>query len=141
LNTPKLLHNLTKWLRSQLPDLDFKDLLPLGFEGLNGGIVIGNPATPNVLVAEFSRVDGMFGTVPVCRFAMSCVPPSHSLVQLFQSKSPLDLCKQLLNIKFENATINLKENDQYQAPMVDIGSHLHEHLHKDQQVSSLPLLN
>jgi hypothetical protein len=78
LSTPKLFHNCIEWLRSQLPDLDFKDLLPLGFEGLNGGIVIGNPATPNVLVAEFSRMDGMFGTVPVCRFAISCVPPNHS---------------------------------------------------------------
>jgi hypothetical protein len=69
LGTPKLLHNLTKWLRSQLPDLDFKDLLPLSFEGLNGGIVLGNMATPNVLVGEFSRADGTFGIVPVCWFA------------------------------------------------------------------------
>ena len=51
-----------------------------------------------------------------------------------QSKSPLDLYKQLLNIKFQNATISLKENDQYLAPMTDVGSHIHGHLRKAQQV-------
>jgi hypothetical protein len=80
LGISKLLRNFTQWLRSQLPDLDSKDLLPLSFEGLNGGIVLGNMATSNVLVAEFSRADGMFGTVPVCRFTITCFPPNGSYV-------------------------------------------------------------
>ncbi|KAH9041126.1 hypothetical protein EDB84DRAFT_1436665 [Lactarius hengduanensis] len=96
--TPKFVRRFTQWLRKQLPDLDLKDLLPLSFEGINGGIVLGNMSTSNILVAEFARADGVFGTVP--------------------SRSPLDLYKQMLNIKFQNATITFKENEQYQAPML-----------------------
>ena len=54
----------------------------------------------------------------------------------FKSRSPLDLYKQVLNVKFTNATITLKENEQYLAPMVNAGSHIHEQLRKYQQVSS-----
>jgi len=72
-------------------------------------------ATSNILVAEFSRADGVFGTVP--------------------SKSPLDLHKQLLNIKFSDATISLRENDQYLAPMTNTGSHIHDQLHKTHSLS------
>lgn len=73
-STPMFLRNFVHWLRGQLPDLDVKDLLPFSFEGLNGGIVCGNMATSNILVAEFSRADGMFGTVPVCQFATPHCP-------------------------------------------------------------------
>ncbi|KAI9455337.1 hypothetical protein BJY52DRAFT_1280457, partial [Lactarius psammicola] len=51
------------------------------------------------------------------------------------SRSPLDLYKQVLNIKFQNATITLKENDQYQAPMVSTGSHIHEQLRRAHSLS------
>ena len=64
-STPKFLCNFVRWLRGQLPDLDAKDLLPISFECFNGGIVCGNMATSNILVAEFNRADGIFGTVPV----------------------------------------------------------------------------
>ncbi|KAH9171981.1 hypothetical protein EDB89DRAFT_2174254 [Lactarius sanguifluus] len=113
--TPKFVRRFTQWLRKQLPDLDFKDLLPLSFEGINGGIVLGNMSTSNILVAEFARADGVFGTVP--------------------SRSPLDLYKQVLNIKFQNATITFKENEQYLAPMVSTGSHIHEQLRRAHSLS------
>jgi hypothetical protein len=64
-STPKFLLNFAQWLRGQLPDLDAKDLLPVSIECFNGGIVCGNMATSNILVAEFNRADGIFGTVPV----------------------------------------------------------------------------
>jgi len=64
-STPKFLRNFVQWLRGQLPDLDAKSLLPISLECFNGGIVCGNMATPNILVAEFTRADGIFGTVPV----------------------------------------------------------------------------
>jgi hypothetical protein len=64
-STPKFLRNFVRWLRGQLPDLDAKNLLPISFECFNGGIVCGNLATSNILVAEFNRADGIFGTVPV----------------------------------------------------------------------------
>ena len=76
-STPKFLRNFVQWLRGQLPDFDFKNLLPFSFEGLNGGIVCGNMSTSSVLVAEFSRVDGIFGTVPVrhCYLLLSLSSP------------------------------------------------------------------
>ena len=58
-----------------------------------------------------------------------------SLLDHSKSRSPLDLYKQVLNVKFTNATITLKENEQYLAPMVNVGSHIHEQLRKYQQVS------
>ena len=64
-SAPKFLRNFVQWLRSQLPDLDAKNLLPISFECFNGGIVCGNMATSNILVAEFNRANGIFGTVPV----------------------------------------------------------------------------
>jgi hypothetical protein len=69
-SAPKFLRKFAHWLLGQLPDLNVKDLLPLSFEGLNGGIVCGNMSTSNILVAEFSRADGSFGTVMVRRFSV-----------------------------------------------------------------------
>ena len=64
-STPKFLRNFAQWLRGQLPDIDAKNLLPISFECFNGGIVCGNMATSDILVAEFNHADGIFGTVPV----------------------------------------------------------------------------
>lgn len=72
-STPKFLRNFVQWLRGQLPDIDFKNLLPFSFEGINGGIVCGNMSTSSILVAEFRRADGIFGTVPV-RNCHLCYP-------------------------------------------------------------------
>jgi hypothetical protein len=69
-STPRFLCTFVRWVRGQLPGLDFKDLLPFSFAGLNGGIVCGNMANPNILVVEFSRADGIFGAVPVRRPAV-----------------------------------------------------------------------
>jgi hypothetical protein len=79
-STPRFLRTFGRWLRGQLPSFDFKGLLPFSFEGINGGIVCGNMATSNILIAEFSRADGIFGTVPVRRLAILCcvVPPIDS---------------------------------------------------------------
>jgi hypothetical protein len=65
IRTPKFLRNFVQWLRGQLPGLDAKNILPISFECFNGGIVCGNMATSDILVAEFNRADGIFGTVPV----------------------------------------------------------------------------
>ena len=54
-----------------------------------------------------------------------------------KSRSPFDFYKQVLNVNFTNATITLKENEQYQASMVNTGSHIHEQLRKAQQVLSI----
>lgn len=53
------------WMRQQLPNLDPKDLLPLGITVTTGAIVLGNPSTPSMLVAEFNSANGTFGVVAV----------------------------------------------------------------------------
>ena len=63
---PRFLSNSFAWIRSQLPSLDPKDLLPLGIEVEKGAIVIGNESTPSLLVAEFARSEGTYGVVSVC---------------------------------------------------------------------------
>ncbi|KAH9019943.1 hypothetical protein EDB84DRAFT_1441954 [Lactarius hengduanensis] len=91
---------LFTWLRNQLLNLNFKALLPLSFEGTNGGIVLGNMSTSNG-----GRI---------------CL----------RGWSPSDLYK-MLNVKFQNATITF---EQYQAPIVSTGSHIHEQLRRAQQL-------
>jgi hypothetical protein len=54
------------WVKRQLPNLDPKDLLPLGIEVIQGAIICGNSSTPNLLVAEFQRTEGTFGILKVC---------------------------------------------------------------------------
>lgn len=66
LRLPVAVQNAWHWVRRQLPTLDPKDLLPLGIEVTKGAITCGNPSTPNLLVAEFQRTEGMFGIVQVC---------------------------------------------------------------------------
>lgn len=53
------------WLRNQMPSFEGKDLLPLGIDIQRGVILIGNPSTPNLLVAEFQNAFGTYGIVPV----------------------------------------------------------------------------
>jgi hypothetical protein len=57
-----------KWIYRQLPALDLKETLPIGFEVIRGAITLGNDSTPNVLIGNFKRATGTFGLQPVsCR--------------------------------------------------------------------------
>jgi hypothetical protein len=64
---PATIQKAVAWFRRQLPNLDPKDLLPLGIEVIKGAVICGNSSTPNLLVAEFQRTEGTFGIVKVCR--------------------------------------------------------------------------
>ncbi|KAH9485425.1 Protein CSF1 [Psilocybe cubensis] len=105
---PKSIQQTLKWLRSQLPTLDPKDLLPFGIEIRTGAIVLGNPSTPHLLVSEFQSASGTFGIVP--------------------SRSKHDLYKQVLNLKFRKPSIRLVHNDDYVDPMTVVGSLVHGRL-------------
>jgi len=63
---PSIVNKALAWFRRQLPTLDPKDLLPLGIEIQTGAIILGNPSTPDLLVAEFQHVIGSFSVVAVC---------------------------------------------------------------------------
>lgn len=62
---PSVLRNALEWLRSQLPRIEFKDLLPISMEVEKGAIICGNASTPNLLVAEYKKAEGTYGVVPV----------------------------------------------------------------------------
>jgi hypothetical protein len=60
-----LVQRLLIWLRSQLPSLDPKDVLPLSIEITKAVIVCGNAATPSLMTIDIQQGDGVFGIIPV----------------------------------------------------------------------------
>jgi hypothetical protein len=108
------------WLKRQLPNLDPKDLLPIGIEATKGAIVCGNGSTPSLLVAEFSQAEGTFGIV--------------------QARSKFDLHKQILSFKFQKALIRYVENDEFQNPMTTTGKIVQEHIEASRFVFSTNFL-
>lgn len=102
LRIPAPIHRALSWINRQLPHLDPKDLLPLGVELTTGAIIVGNPSTPNLLIAEFHSADGTFGIVP--------------------SRSTFDSYKQVLALKFQTVLVRYVQNDEYVDPMATIGA-------------------
>ncbi|KAJ7579122.1 hypothetical protein C8J56DRAFT_337033 [Mycena floridula] len=98
---PSAIQNIFVWIRGQLPNLDPKDLLPLGLVVTKGAIICGNSSTPNLLVVEFQRTQGTFGIV--------------------QSRSKHDLYKQVLTLGFEDAIIRYADNGDYLDPITVVG--------------------
>ena len=60
-----LLKQFARWIYRQLPDLDYKEALPIGFEIIRGAITLGNDSTPNILIGNFKKATGTFGLQPV----------------------------------------------------------------------------
>ncbi|KAH9935463.1 uncharacterized protein B0H18DRAFT_1114206 [Fomitopsis serialis] len=108
LKAPSHIKRLVSWIRLQLPNFDPKNLLPMGVEVSKGAIICGNASTPNLLIAEFSQTEGTYGIV--------------------QARSKCDLYKQLLNLKFQNASVHYFENADFDAHMGDVGRRLREHI-------------
>ncbi|KAJ7072266.1 hypothetical protein C8F01DRAFT_1205872 [Mycena amicta] len=110
MRAPAVLQRAWHWIRQELPTLDPKDLLPVGIEVTKGAIICGNPSTPNLLVAEFKRTEGMFGIV--------------------QSRSKHDLYKQLLHLSLQQAIIRYVQNENYRGSMTVTGELLQPPLKK-----------
>ncbi|KAJ6593973.1 hypothetical protein B0H19DRAFT_1365929 [Mycena capillaripes] len=117
LRLPVAVQNAWHWVRRQLPTLDPKDLLPLGIEVVKGAIICGNPSTPNLLVAEFRRTEGMFGIV--------------------QSRSKYDFYKQLLRLSFQQALIRYVQNEDYRGSMVATGELLKSPIQKHSRLDRI----
>ena len=67
--TPGVVKKSLAWGRGQLPNLDPKELLPISIDVTKAAIVIGNAATPTLLVTEFQRSEGTYGVVSVRLYA------------------------------------------------------------------------
>ncbi|KAK2463228.1 hypothetical protein APHAL10511_004883 [Amanita phalloides] len=103
---PSSVRNALHWMKNQLPKLDLMDLFPIGIEGIQGVIVLGNQSTPYLFVSEFQRAEGAYGYV--------------------QAKSKYDPHRTLLTLRFHRASINLVENDHYADSMTTIGHLAHD---------------
>ena len=125
LRMPAFVKTSLSWFRQQLPSLDPKDMLPLGIDIQTGAIILGNHSTQNLLVAEFRNALGTYGIVPVC-----CCPPFlHTFfLMVKQSRSPLDLYKQVLGLKFNNSQIHFVQNDDFVDPMATLGGVIHRRI-------------
>ncbi|KAI0743929.1 hypothetical protein C8Q80DRAFT_1355680 [Daedaleopsis nitida] len=108
--TPTLIKRAVSWVRSQMPSLDPKDLLPFSLEVSKGAITIGNASTPNLLVAQFQRAEGTYGIV--------------------EARSKHDLYKQVLNIKLQNLSMSYVENEDFTSPMAEVGRKTHERVNR-----------
>lgn len=98
---PPAIVSLLKWIKLQLPSLDFNDVLPIGVDVTKGLIIAGNHATPNLLVAEFSKSEGWYGTT--------------------QARSKLDLYRQTMTLHFHSPIIRFVQNEDYAQPMNTLG--------------------
>ncbi|KAF7969728.1 hypothetical protein HWV62_26142, partial [Athelia sp. TMB] len=114
---PRFLVRTYRWLKKQMPNLDPKDLLPIGISAMRGVIIVGNGSTPNLLVTEFQKAEGSFGIV--------------------QARSKLDFYKNILSFKFHKTLIRYVENDDFHAPMTATGELVQEHI-ASSKYASLP---
>ncbi|KAI0342100.1 hypothetical protein BDW22DRAFT_1358216 [Trametopsis cervina] len=102
--TPNVLKGWIERLKQQMPNLDPKDLLPLGIEVRKGAIIAGNESTPTLFVAEFESAEGTYGIVA--------------------SRSKYDHYKQVINLRFHDAIVHFVDNDRYESPMIATGEML-----------------
>lgn len=122
LRIPSFIKTAFYLVKNQLPRLDPMDLFPIGIEGVQGVITLGNRSTPYHLVAEFHRAEGTYGYVQVCRY---CVP-RFRVFDLYQAKSKCDLYRTLLTMKFHRVSMNFIENENYADPMTTTGKLAHD---------------
>ncbi|CAL1706934.1 unnamed protein product [Somion occarium] len=109
---PTFLKRASSWIHAQLPNLDPRDLLPVGLEASTAAITCGNPSTPNLLVVEFSKASGTYGIVP--------------------ARSKHDLYKQVLNLTFRDASICYVDNNNYQGNMSEEGRKVRNSIRRGQ---------
>lgn len=100
-------------------------MLPISIEVSKGAFIIGNHSTPTLLTAEFLRSEGTYGIVPVSHFLFAQGP---TRLTPLQSRSKHDLYKQVVNLKFRDATIRYVDNTRHESSMSIAGERLHSNI-------------
>lgn len=96
-----------------------RDLLPFDILVNAGAVVIGNDATPTVVVAEFKRAR-------LCQTTRD-------------SRSRFDLYRQVTNAKFAGVTVLLRTNPDYVGPILELGKRAEEKLDRsDPDIKARP---
>ncbi|EJD02702.1 uncharacterized protein FOMMEDRAFT_146573 [Fomitiporia mediterranea MF3/22] len=114
---PSFVGKLSSWIRTQLPDLDPKNLLPLSFSVDKGAITMGNHTTENLLLGQFASAAGTYGIV--------------------QPRSKLDDYKQMLRITFKDAGISFVENPDYWTSNTGIGKSVNETFTESESITGV----
>lgn len=79
LHMPSFVIRGLAWLKTQMPSFDPKNFLPFGIEIQTAAVILGNSATPNLLLAEFRNAFGTYGVVPVSLLSSICLAPKFKL--------------------------------------------------------------
>lgn len=90
----------------------FREALPLELRVVTGSIVLGNDATPTLLIGDFKRAEGILETS--------------------QSRSLLDLYKMAVELKFHGANVLTRTNVDYSGPLLAHGKKVYDELLKQQ---------
>jgi hypothetical protein len=65
IRVPRVADRILAWVKRQLPSLNIRDLLPIGFEVHKAVTICGNASTPSLLILECQKAAGVAGVVPV----------------------------------------------------------------------------
>lgn len=96
-----------------------RDFFPLDILVNKGAVVLGNDATPSVVIAEFKRAKGCQETA--------------------EARSKFDLYRLLTTVKFSGITVLLRTNPDYVGPILDLGKRADEKLTRlDPQLEKEP---
>lgn len=87
---PSVIRRTLEWVSSQLPRIEFNDLLPISVEIEKGAIICGNPSTPSLLVAEYTKAEGTYGIVPVNFLFLKT--ETIKLIAIAHSRGPSVIC-------------------------------------------------
>ncbi|EAL21708.1 hypothetical protein CNBC5720 [Cryptococcus deneoformans B-3501A] len=90
----------------------FREALPLELRVVAGSIVLGNDATPTLLIGDFKRAEGILETS--------------------DSRSLLDLYKMAVELKFHEANVLTRTNVDYSGPLLAHGKKVYDELLKQQ---------
>jgi hypothetical protein len=90
-----------------------------------GSVVLGNDATPSVLIAHFGSAKGTINSVDVSHLV--AITPGADR----QSRSPCDLRKDVYDLRFEKVNILTRTNVDYSGPLLAHGKKAYDQLLKE----------
>jgi hypothetical protein len=111
----------------------FHEVCPMEISIHQGSVILGNDATPSVLIAHFSTAHGTVNHVEV----------SHNLchVLTLQSRSPCDDGRSEYKLDFEKVNILTRTNVDYSGPLLAHGKKAYDELLEQRYVPCNFVLN
>ena len=98
----------------------FHEMCPIEISLKQGSVILGNDATPSVLIAHFLSATGTVNHVEVSN--------AIQIKLTIQSSSPCDDGKQDYDLKFETVKILTRTNVDYSGPLLAHGKKAYDEL-------------